>query len=338
MAGTQLGFNNNLFTTNPNSGQVQGTILARVESVILGPVDADGNPDKYFQDNGGWASVGCITYTILGQGKKNKVKGKSKTVPIARPIDYNYKHYPIKGEIVQLVLGPSPALNDNAASRDYYYTAPYNIWNAVNHNAFPDLTEYYIETTVQTTGYGDGEKGAVHSSVSGSVPYRLGDVFEEKPYLKGLAPYEGDITLEGRWGQSIRFGSTSRSDGSLNPWSSVGEAGDPIILIRNGQGKQVVKEAWTSGIEDINNDAASIYLCAGQSIYIADLAKFKLDSFTSGRKLQEQTIQERTKQPISTDSISPNRQGQAELQHAQSSQNNIITPIASNVKVVPKSY
>jgi len=325
MAGNQLGFNNHLYTTNPSSGQVQGPILARVDRVILGPTDANGNPDKYFQDNGGWASVGCIIYTILGQNKKKKAE-KNKKVPIARPIDYNYKHYPIKDEIVQLVLGPSPGLNDSATARDYYYTSPYNIWNTPNHNAFPDLTEYYNETTVQLTSVGDSQRGAVHSSVSGSVPYRLGDTFKERSNLKGLTPYEGDITLEGRWGQSIRFGSTARSNASLNPWSSVGDGGDPIILIRNGQGKQVVKEAWTSGIEDINNDAASIYLCAGQTIFIADLANFKLDSFTSGRKTKQQNVQERDKQPISTDSISPNRQGQTELQHAQASQNNIITP------------
>jgi hypothetical protein len=55
--------------------------------------------------------------------------------------------------------------------------------------------------------------------------------FVEKGNIHPLLPFEGDIIYEGRWGNSLRFGSTTKTSGSYqNNWSSFGEKGDPILF------------------------------------------------------------------------------------------------------------
>jgi hypothetical protein len=76
-------------------------------------------------------------------------------------------------------------------------------------------------------------------------------------------PFEGDVIHEGRWGNSIRLGSTVK--GTPNNWSNAGVDGDPITIIRNGQGTQT-PEGWIPTIENINNDNSSIYLTSTQNV------------------------------------------------------------------------
>jgi len=76
--------------------------------------------------------------------------------------------------------------------------------------------------------------------------------------------------FEGRWGQSIRFGSTTDNSGEgtahPNKWSNEGEKGNPITIIRNGQGNINKENSFERITEDINGDNSSIYLCANQQI------------------------------------------------------------------------
>ena len=95
-----------------------------------------------------------------------------------------------------------------------YYLPPVNIFGSVNHNALADqLTEEELEAQVET--------GL--------------DYFKEIENVRPLQPYLGDIMLEGRYGQSIRFGSTISGSRVPNNWSNEGQAGNPITIIRNGQ-------------------------------------------------------------------------------------------------------
>jgi hypothetical protein len=44
-----------------------------------------------------------------------------------------------------------------------------------------------------------------------------------------------------------------------------GQNGDPITILRNGQGNQT-KEGWIPIVEDVNNDKSSIYLTSTQNV------------------------------------------------------------------------
>jgi hypothetical protein len=77
----------------------------------------------------------------------------------------------------------------------------------------------------------------------------------------------GDSLMEGRYGQSIRFGSTAKSKSEIsNNWSSTGNNGDPITILRNGQPTNVSDRGWIPITENISQDLSSIYLTSYQTI------------------------------------------------------------------------
>lgn len=94
-----------------------------------------------------------------------------------------------------------------------------------------------------------------------------------KPVIhKQMQPFEGDYILQGRYGNSIRFGGTPTDATADNgpEWASKkrGKPGDSIITIRlkneTIKANQVKNNLYD--IEDINEDAASIYLTTTQEI------------------------------------------------------------------------
>ena len=98
----------------------------------------------------------------------------------------------------------------------------------------------------------------------------LGKYFQEALNIKPLLPYEGDYIIEGRFGNSIRLGSTNIGedipDENNNNWSSTGNTGDPITIIRNGQSNELDDKGWVPTIEDINDDLTSLYLTSNQQL------------------------------------------------------------------------
>jgi hypothetical protein len=61
----------------------------------------------------------------------------------------------------------------------------------------------------------------------------------------------------------------------------VGENGDPILIIRNGQDPNNNQEGWTPIIEDVGYDLSSIYLTSTQQIQFFP-SSFNTDSFGPG--------------------------------------------------------
>ena len=82
-------------------------------------------------------------------------------------------------------------------------------------------------------------------------------------------PFAGDQILEGRFGNSIRLGNTSKINAEVtNNWSITGSSGNPITIIRNGQNPEVEPPSWKPITEDINKDLSSVYLTSNQQIPI----------------------------------------------------------------------
>ena len=313
-------WDNSQYGLNNNGSQPISIIIARVTIIILDRIDINDPVNKDFKELGEWDAVGCINFSVLYSSKDSGNEKYSKL--IARPLFSNIKQYPLVGEIVQIINGPSTGLNDRKSKQDYYYNTPYNTWNSVHHNAFPDLREYASFIIDNKVNYNQVSQGNSQGSPSQSQDFPLGKTFKEKDNIKDLLPFEGDIILEGRWGQSIRFGSTIPGKERVNIWSSGGETGDPITIIRNYQGNQSVKEGYVPTVENINTDGSSIYLCHNQEINLQDLGKFPLDTFKA--KLQitaDKTIPLQTN-PIMNDTTSPQAQDEKSLEYAQISDNN----------------
>ena len=83
-----------------------------------------------------------------------------------------------------------------------------------------------------------------------------------------LQPYRGDLLIEGRWGNSIRFGSTIEFKDTLystKPTWTGKTIGDPIITLSNGRKRQVARPFI---IEESDSDNSSLYLTSTQKIPI----------------------------------------------------------------------
>jgi hypothetical protein len=205
--------------------------IARVEEVIM---------------SGNFSNIGTIRYSEITDPKPLTTE----QLPTARPLWKNFSQYPTINEIVLILVGPKNSYNQKGTLKQYYLP-PMNIHGSPNHNALPNsLTQNELEQNIET-----GEYTKTH--------------FREILGIKPLLPYEGDIMIEGRFGNSIRFGSTnvkgkiSNKPGVKDNWSDKGSVGHPITIIRNGQDPH---NDLNYVIENIDKDDSSIYLCSAQQI------------------------------------------------------------------------
>ena len=144
--------------------------------------------------------------------------------------------------------------------------------------------------TAQAAAGGDSKEEIDYQQIESGIVRRVTDFstdielnspllekgsFVEKTNIHPLLPFAGDNIYEGRWGNSIRFGSTvpknsisgsSNTDDYQNNWSFVGQNGDPITILRNGQPKDSSDAGWLPIVENIKEDLSSIYMTSYQQI------------------------------------------------------------------------
>ena len=240
--------------------QDQGIFPARVIFILLN----DKSQPTIFKEYGEWNSLGSIFFSILNNPNPSKdITSNS----IAKPLFPNIKNYPLINEIVYIIALPNSNIQGDVNDLTYYYFQPINIWNSPHHNAIPDPINQNSIPNSQKRDYQQTSIGAVRRINDGGTEIDLGETFQEKTEIRSIQPFEGDIIYEGRWGQSIRFGSTVKGSNIINPWSNNSNDGDPITIIRNNQYKED-KEPWIPQIEDINKEGSSLYLTSNQIIPI----------------------------------------------------------------------
>jgi len=239
-------------TNRGNNNQLFDLFKAvRVVNIIL-----DENHPR-FKELGEWNAIGIIEYVDVN----NPID--TSNFPIARPLYSNNKKYPLINEIVYILPFPNTNINTLTTNSSEYYIDVISLWNHPHHNAFPSNPNSL--STPQQKDYIETQVGNVRRVIDNSTEIFLGKTFKERSNIHPLLPFEGDVINEGRWGNSIRLGSTVPNN--INNWSTTGIAGDPIIIIRNGQGIQT-EDGWIPTIEDINNDESSIYVTSTQKIPI----------------------------------------------------------------------
>lgn len=260
----------------PFQGSVENSSKAktvRVRDIVLSP-----NHPR-FKEVGEWAGLGTIFFSSV---KNPGLKSPSKTKKMARPYFSNSKFYPLINEVVTIIEGPD-FREDGVVSRldsiPYYFPSMAG-WNHPHHNAMPDPVQKGISEADYYKSYNQVENGSVNKPHTQTNSLYLGNNFIDNPYIRGLYPYEGDHILEGRFGNSIRFSSTTTSNYLQNNWSGAGEVGDPITIIRNGtrNSSTSTTPGYLPTIENINDDLSSIYLTSTQQIPIFT-SGYRVDSF-----------------------------------------------------------
>ena len=194
--------------------------------------------------------IGSINYRVIGSATSEE----SPDLPIAYPSQGSIKKLPLKGEIVVLESLPDSNLFTSISSKKVYYTRTVDIWNHPSYNGYPD--EY------QPVTVGDLGRGVI-----------------EPITVNPLLPFQGDMLIEGRQGQSIRFTGfkSELADGTnINTFVDDKNNGKPLIIISNDQIS--TDNGFDHIKEDVNEDSTSIYLTSDHVIPL-EAASNKRDSY-----------------------------------------------------------
>lgn len=210
----------------------------------------------------GFDKIGVIIGTKISP---NSVPGI--TSYTAYPASSNVKNFPIINEIVTIYSSIDPITNQ---PKFIYYEPVSTFGSAAPNNSAKSKPFQNLTPPSQQLDYTQINAGAVNIAdpeFNQSSNVTDNNEFVEKGNIHPLLPFEGDIIYEGRWGNSLRFGSTTKTKGSYqNSWSSFGEKGDPIFILRNGQNPNSSNFGAEPIIENIKTDLSSIWLTSTQKI------------------------------------------------------------------------
>jgi len=194
------------------------------------------------------------------------VKDNEKDITnFAYPLDRSTTRYPLPGEQILVYaafgeLEDTEASNSYAVSNTFFYSEIVSTLHNITYNSYPYLRanqNTVDRDTNQSVGQLDQR---FDQKIRNYDSYKEGDSFR---IYKQLQPYEGDFILQGRFGNTIRLGSTTPVD--KNPWSQSGVGGSGIMILRVDRDSTLVEKEMLT-VENINDDDVSIYLCTSQKI------------------------------------------------------------------------
>ena len=219
---------------------------------VMGVVTTNNTPTvKQFDRIGKYEGTGTVFFIDYNNSKNIDPKIEDSLFDIcdiAKPLFPQFNYYPLLGELIYIVELPSPAAQITPDSTEKYYINSINLWN----------------------------DSQVNSQTSNSKT-PLGKTFIENSLTRNLLNYEGDHIIKGRKGNSIRFGTTVRVASNRNEWSDIGDEGFPITIISNGHKYDKNKDFY---LEQINEDASSLYLTSNQIIPLKVEVKDPLNPIT----------------------------------------------------------
>ena len=188
------------------------------------------------------------------------------SVITAKPLNTSILRIPIKGEVVLLLNAPSSYASGTSAASDTYYFDIVSLQSSIHHNALPTISSKKIQTG-QTSGDSDEYNETSSGNTNTQEEPKIDENFSENPTVKPLQPYIGDLLIEGRYGNSIRFSTTPKSGKfTVDPKWSGGSESAPITIFRNskqGTDTQKINDFIT---EDFTNNENIIVMASGQSI------------------------------------------------------------------------
>lgn len=167
------------------------------------------------------------------------------------PANNNIKKIPVKGEVVLTVRTFNSYSNSDSQFEQNFYLSSIDLLSSIDNNMVVDISaEHFNKPTPDQIKNTPG-----------------GKTYDKQNQINPLQPYEGDILFEGRFGNSIRFGSTitkiPNSYYHVTPTWTGNVDSDPIIILSNKRNRVNNREII---VEDINQDASSLYLTSTQKV------------------------------------------------------------------------
>lgn len=237
--------NSGTMTLMPGGPGTQGATLAESFIYEYGQViDAVYNEDSDANDKEGTSNTSNTGRIRVRFGRINRDEW-------AWPILPYQVVYPLVGEHVLVFK----------AKNSYWYLGPLNTSNRITQNASP-IIDTKPKTQQETIRENITRRRGVLTRARPNTE-KVGKKFKQLD-VNPIKPFEGDVIYQGRYGQSIRFGSSQMVR------SSGGEQ-FPNIILRAGQGPSTSLTTIDGGPaaltnESMNQDASSIYMVANQQL------------------------------------------------------------------------
>lgn len=212
--------------------------------------------------------LGKIRVRLVGTSKELL---DSEVMIEAYPADLNIIKYPLPGELVIIAQGLRNEVAKNKFAIVYYYIATLSSSQNITFNSDPYIGQTVPERHVNRIYTPEYEHRFEDKLNSKETYIDIGGKLKSKAALQ---PYEGDFILQGRFGASIRLGSTDSN--KSNEWSKVGSspAGSPIMILaaKLTEGSDTVSEEVDA------QKASSVYLCSSQTVPVTMAAASALRS------------------------------------------------------------
>ena len=233
----------------------------------------DGQPDKSLLNS-------CIVRKVYTEPNRPILNERGSNLRdfISRPLDPSLLRLPIKGEIVPVIIFISSNSTTDVNKKISYYMNNVNTWNSSHHNSLPNISA--LDALEETTSENVKKPEDGNPFVEGEELPDLGEFFTERNDVKRVQVYEGDVVLEGRFGQHIRLGSSDKIlDENPNWWSEGSDEtlGKPVTIISNGQSLEKIGELEPRDLysTEVNKDPSTIILTENQPTSL-DLAYLDL--------------------------------------------------------------
>jgi hypothetical protein len=194
-----------------------------------------------------------------------KTDEASSTVITAKPLNTSFIRVPLVGEVVLIVKAPSSYASSIRMTTDTYYLDIVSLQSSIHHNSVPTVSASEVKSS-QAAGSASKYSEAAAGNTNTPKKAEVDSNFVENEAIKPLQPYIGDVLLEGRYGQSIRFSTTPKSGKfTVQPKWSGGPNIAPITIIRNSKQDQKgrINEFTT---EDFTKEENVIVMASGQNI------------------------------------------------------------------------
>lgn len=191
-----------------------------------------------------------------------------------RPLNVNNRDFPLVGELVLV----------HDLSNKLFYGKRLGLFNSPNQNSVPSVG---LSSRISKTK-GDSETYQESQASGGSnqniEKFKYGNYFISNKKIHPLQKFEGDVTFEGRIGQSLRFGHNARVEGddpneSPNILMRVGQLVDAE---KNGTDISSLDDNYLQPIEEsINDDGSSIYMTTKQEVLLTEATVESPSNFAS---------------------------------------------------------
>ncbi len=148
----------------------------------------------------------------------------------------NFMQTPLKGEHIAVIKGPSSMTSPTGWFPSYYYLGPIATSGNKHLNPMPGSLDFGKTGGSSFGGMLMNAGPAIYAKKT----YKPGVHFEQKKDVMNMQPYEGDVMIEGRRGNSIRMGcALGMADNPMNysvksPFFKGKKSGSPIIILANG--------------------------------------------------------------------------------------------------------